>query len=138
MGSGLASRRVGSSRRFPSTAALRSRSAMQSCCVAHRGATTATSWRLSRVPVRLSAFAVPFDLARLAVTGTPAPIVEDVAANPSTGALFAASDTGIFGYLTGTNDMAGWPILWLEKTGLVRPLHESRGRYRGPSLSPDG
>jgi hypothetical protein len=59
-------------------------------------------------------FALPFDLKRLVVTGQPAPLPEDVVANPSSGkAQFSFSETGNLVYVPGragvwTSPCTGW------------------------------
>jgi Tol biopolymer transport system component/tRNA A-37 threonylcarbamoyl transferase component Bud32 len=81
---------------------------------------------------------VPFDLDRLEVRGTPAPLLEDVAGDPVTaGGQFDASRNGIFVYLGGRS-AAAWPLVWLDSTGKMEPLLASPGSYYTPRLSPDG
>jgi serine/threonine-protein kinase len=85
-------------------------------------------------------FAVPFDPRRLATTGSPAPIIEDVAANNVGGGDFAfggaPSGPATFVYLAG-KEQGGWSILWVDRQGKTQPL-APRGPYLGPRFSPDG
>jgi len=84
-------------------------------------------------------FGVPFDLARLEVRGTPAPLLEDVAANVTTGGgQFDFSRTGAFLYLSGKAQSSGWTIAWMDSAGKLNPLPASRNTYVNPRLSPDG
>jgi hypothetical protein len=81
---------------------------------------------------------VPFDLDRLEVRGTPAPLLEDVAADPNTAAgQFDVSRNGTFVYLSGKSSVA-WPLVWLDSTGKTEPLLAPPGAYYNPRLSPDG
>ncbi|MSV34782.1 MAG: serine/threonine-protein kinase [Bryobacterales bacterium] len=83
--------------------------------------------------------AVPFDLDRLEVRGTPSPLLEDVAGDPLTGGgQFDVSRNGTFVYLGGKSSAAGWPLVWLDSTGKTEPLLASPGPYFTPRLSPDG
>jgi Tol biopolymer transport system component len=82
---------------------------------------------------------VPFDLDRLEVRGTPAPLLEDVAGDPSfAGGQFDVSRNGTFVYLGGKSSAAAWPLVWLDSTGKTEPLLALPGSYYSPRLSPDG
>jgi Tol biopolymer transport system component len=82
---------------------------------------------------------VPFDLDRLEVRGTPSPLLEDVAGDPtSAGGQFDVSRNGTFVYLGGKSSAEGWPLVWLDSTGKTEPLLASPGAYFTPRLSPDG
>src|SRR6266851_3778819 len=84
-------------------------------------------------------FGVPFDLDRLEVRGTPAPLLEDVAADRITaGGQFAFSRSGTFVYLSGRSGTPTWPLVWLDSTGKTEPLLATPGAYFTPRLSPDG
>jgi Tol biopolymer transport system component/predicted Ser/Thr protein kinase len=86
-------------------------------------------------------FAVPFDPARLALTGVPAPILEDVSSSAGAGGDLAfggaPSGPGTFVYLAGKGQEA-FPISWLDSAGKTEPLQASIGRYFTPRFSPDG
>jgi hypothetical protein len=85
-------------------------------------------------------FAVPFDPSRLALTGVPAPILEDVSGSAGVGGNFAfggaPSGPGTFVYLAGKGE--GLPISWLDSAGKTQPLHAPPGVYSTPRFSPDG
>ena len=86
-------------------------------------------------------FGVAFDPARLEISGTPAPLVEDVAASPSInngGGQFAFSETGTFVYLSGSATSTTYPIQWLESGGELKTLVAQPNAYTAPRLSPDG
>jgi Tol biopolymer transport system component len=92
-------------------------------------------------------FAVPFDLGRLAPTGSPAPILDDVSSSSTSGVgqfAFAGSPNGspsvpgIFVYLAGNGTARGWSISWVDSSGKTQPLHGPLGRYLMPRFSPDG
>ncbi len=83
-------------------------------------------------------FAAPFDLNRLAVTGTPQPILEDVSDVGSAGsASFDFSQSGTFVYISSTGE-SPWSIFWLDSAGNTEPLHLTPGFYWTPRVSPDG
>jgi Tol biopolymer transport system component/predicted Ser/Thr protein kinase len=87
-------------------------------------------------------FAAPFDLGSLSVTGSPAPVLEDVSSTFSAGGdfAFAGSPGGsrTFVYLSGKDQRAGYSISWVDSSGKTQPLHAPRGVYSTPRFSPDG
>ena len=83
-------------------------------------------------------FAVPFDLGRLASTGSPAPILEDVSSTVIAGGDFAFAQNGTFVYLSGKAAQAKWSISWVDRTGKTQPLHAPLDLYFNPRFSPDG
>ena len=84
-------------------------------------------------------FSVPFDAARLEVRGTPAPILENIAANPvAAGGQFDFSATGTFVYLNGQSPNATYPVVWMESSGKTQPLITKSDVYLTPRVSPDG
>ncbi len=84
-------------------------------------------------------FGVKFDPDRLEIRGTPAPLLGDVAANPSTGGgQFDFSATGTLVYAASNNAAQSWGIGWVSSSGPVRPLLANPGAYTHPRLSPDG
>ena len=84
-------------------------------------------------------FAVPFDLGRLEVTGSPAPVVQDVFWNPTEGAAqFTFSSTGVLTYLRGGPEVARYTIASVDRRGGTTKLIEEAGSYANPRLSPDG
>jgi Tol biopolymer transport system component/tRNA A-37 threonylcarbamoyl transferase component Bud32 len=86
-----------------------------------------------------SLMAVPFDAQRLAVTGTPVPVVEGVLESPSTGAAqYSISSTGTLVYIPGTVQSNQSELVWVSRSGAEQPLAARARAYRGPRLSPDG
>jgi serine/threonine-protein kinase len=82
--------------------------------------------------------AVAFDARRLAVAGTPQPILNDVASIvPTTPADFDVSHNGTFVYVSGKGEPER-SIFWLDDTGKAEPLHPAPGFYHGMRFSPDG
>ena len=85
-----------------------------------------------------TAFAVPFDLARLAPRGAAFPVLEDLAYAPTFGyAQLSVSKTGALVY---QRDEGSAKVLaaWVDRRGHVEPLRLPPGRYAFPRLSPDG
>jgi Tol biopolymer transport system component len=85
-------------------------------------------------------FAAPFDLDRLAVTGTPVPVLDDVSTT-GTAVDFDFSRTGNFVYVSGTEAQSQRPelsIFWLESSDKAQPLHARPGIYSEPRLSRNG
>jgi serine/threonine-protein kinase len=79
---------------------------------------------------------VPFDLARLQVTGSPVRILEGVMTR--IGAEFSLSEDGSLVYLPGAG---GWPertLAWVDRRGQAVPLPVPPGSYDTPRVSPDG
>jgi eukaryotic-like serine/threonine-protein kinase len=84
-------------------------------------------------------FAVPFDLNRLEVTGSPAPLVEGMRADPGDGAAhFSFSQTGNLAYVPGRSVAQNLSIFWMDRLGKLTPLRETPGDYLRPAFSPDG
>ena len=84
-------------------------------------------------------FAAPFDLARLEVTGPPAPILEDVRTSPNYwSGQFDFSQTGTLVYLTGGGAASEVSIFWMDPEGKTEPLLPTPRDYKNPSFSPDG
>ena len=85
-------------------------------------------------------FAVPFDVDRLEVHGTPAPVLDQVSYNITYGsAQLDFSQTGTLIYRSGGAKGGGlFTIAWLDGAGKVQPLLAKPGAYKNPSLSPDG
>ena len=84
-------------------------------------------------------FAVPFDLGALEVTGSPAPVVQDVSWDVTDGgAQFSFSDTGTLAYVKGGNTLPEYPVVWVDREGRIAPLWGQPGSYANPRLSPDG
>ena len=84
-------------------------------------------------------FAAPFDPDSLELLASPAPVVQEIASNPSDGgAQFSVSSNGTLTYVSGTGTMVAYPISWIDRNGRSSVLLEDRGTYGLPNLSPDG
>jgi len=84
-------------------------------------------------------FAVPFDLERLEVSGSPAPVVQGVSWDVAQGgAQYSFSEDGRLAYVTGGEAVPEYPVLWVDRNGDTTPLWEQPGSYANPRLSPDG
>jgi serine/threonine protein kinase len=83
-------------------------------------------------------FAAPFDLDRLEVDGPPAPMLEDIAADPESGAgQYDFSRAGTFIVRTGASVRA-WSVAWLDVSGKTMPLLAKPALYYSPRFSPNG
>jgi Tol biopolymer transport system component len=85
-------------------------------------------------------FGAPLDLARLELQGTPVPLLDDVASDPTTagGQLDVAALPGAVVYRSGKAAARSWPVMWLDSSGKTQPLLQKPGTYYSPSISPDG
>ena len=84
-------------------------------------------------------FAVGFDLDRLEIRGTPAPLLEDVAGNPiSGGGQYDVCAEWNVGISKRKASNASWPVTWMDSTGKTQPLLAAPGLYYNPRFSPDG
>jgi Tol biopolymer transport system component len=82
-------------------------------------------------------FAVPFDLARLEVTGPPTPVLDGIAVTQYGIAGYALSSTGSLAYVPGATSTEG-VLSWTDRTGSVEALKAPTRAYFEPHLSPDG
>ncbi len=84
-------------------------------------------------------WAAPFDLGRMAVSGAPQPVIEEVNGNFWAGGDFAFSQTGSLVYAR-SRPGGSFPrsIWWLDGAGQTKPLHVTPGSYENPRFSPDG
>jgi Tol biopolymer transport system component/tRNA A-37 threonylcarbamoyl transferase component Bud32 len=84
-------------------------------------------------------FAVPFDLERLEVRGTPAPVLGEVGYSSTYGsAQLDFSRSGTLVYRSGTAGGGQVTVQWLDGTGRTQPLLAKPGLYTNPHVSPDG
>ncbi len=84
-------------------------------------------------------FAVPFDLDRMEVTGTPVRAIEGLRSNSITGgAQFTVSSTGTLLYMPGEMIGAGVPLYWLDREGKTTTLRSTPANWMTLLLSPDG
>ncbi|MDA2939283.1 hypothetical protein MYX75_13610, partial [Acidobacteria bacterium AH-259-A15] len=77
--------------------------------------------------------AVPFDLARLGVTGESVPILEEVR-----GIDYALSGGGTLVYVPRVVELDERSLVWVDRQGTEHFVIEEKGRYSAPRISPDG
>jgi eukaryotic-like serine/threonine-protein kinase len=87
-----------------------------------------------------SMFRAPFDLTRLALTGSPIPLPEKVAIHSGIGiASFALTNDGTFVYAEGPPAVSPRSVvLRLDRQGTEKELPLPAATYEDPRLSPDG
>jgi serine/threonine-protein kinase len=78
--------------------------------------------------------AVAFDLARLAVVGTPVTVQPEV----PTGAGMAVAADGTLVYVSGGVSADGRSLVWVDRQGQETPIPAPPRNYAYPRLSPDG
>ena len=84
-------------------------------------------------------FAAPFDLGRLELAGSPAPVLEGVMATPASGgAQFAFAERGTLVFLPSFTRGVNLPIQWMDRAGKTGPLRAVAGNYDNLRFSPDG
>jgi len=84
-------------------------------------------------------FAVPFDVDRLEVHGTPAPVLDQVGYTVGVGsAQLDFSQAGTLVYRRGGAGSGLLTVAWLDSSGRMQPLLAKPGPYGRPSMSPDG
>jgi len=83
--------------------------------------------------------AVPFDLRKLEITGSPVPIAETVRESGFGAAQFALSDLGSLAYVPGlAGSPSGNTLVWVDRNGEFQPLEAPPRLYMFPKISPDG
>ena len=91
--------------------------------------------------------AVPFDLERLAVTGAPFALEDDVMeaagsgrpAHNSSAAQFDVASSGTLVFAAGGMFPAEPSrLVWVDRSGHIEPIHTAAGTFSRPRLSPDG
>jgi serine/threonine-protein kinase len=83
--------------------------------------------------------AVPFDLDRLELRGTPAPAQEGVMSSPGDGAgQFSFSDRGMLAYIPGRAAQGEFELVWVDRNGRSQNLPTSSRVYSNVRPSPDG
>jgi serine/threonine-protein kinase len=86
-----------------------------------------------------SLYAVPFDAARVEVTGLPVKVVNDVFMSTNSGAAnFDISRTGALAYLQGRAEGGERTLVWVDRQGNATPLPLPPRSYVFPRISPDG
>jgi serine/threonine-protein kinase len=84
-------------------------------------------------------FAVPFDLGRLRVTGTPVLVLDGVAYDLRNGGTkFAVADDGALAYVPGRSGSRERRLVWVDTEGAREPVTGNVRRFLDPRLSPDG
>jgi serine/threonine-protein kinase len=79
-------------------------------------------------------WAARFDLTRLAVVGSPQPVVDNVDMRPNgDGAQFAVSADGTLAYLEASQTQ----LVWVDRSGAATPASAALRRFALPRLSPD-
>ncbi len=78
--------------------------------------------------------AVPFDAAKLAITGTAVPLTEPVDAN----FCFDIGGDGMLVYVPVAGAGAGAEVVWIERDGSATPVMDTRSTWTQPRVSPDG
>jgi hypothetical protein len=87
-------------------------------------------------PVAAAIMAIPFDLTRLEVKGSPAAVFEGIQGWGSYG-LFTISDSGTLVYGSGA-PLTGTTLVWVERDGTEHLTASGGRRYTSARLAPDG
>ena len=84
--------------------------------------------------------AVPFDLARLQVTGSPAPVQQGVVTTVATsgGAEYEVADSGLLAYVPGSTRPSERTLVWVDRHGVGKEIPAPVNTYFAPRISPDG
>jgi serine/threonine-protein kinase len=82
-------------------------------------------------------FAVPFDLEKLEIRGTPTPVLDQVSYSIFGSAQFDFSQGGTVVYRRGGGNGLV-TVQWLDGAGKTQPLLTKSGAYGRPRVSPDG
>jgi serine/threonine-protein kinase len=84
-------------------------------------------------------FAVPFDVGRSALAGTPVPIAEGISGDATTGAAYySLSDAGTMAFVPGDSMGAPRVLVWVDKTGATKAIDAPPAFYADPKVSPGG
>ena len=84
--------------------------------------------------------AVPFDLDRLEISGSPVPVIEGIRSAGSLrgGPQFAVSRTGTLAYVPGTGEESASTLVWVDRQGVAESLPAPPRQYEYPQVAPDG
>jgi eukaryotic-like serine/threonine-protein kinase len=83
--------------------------------------------------------AVPFDVGRLELKGTPVPVVDGVMEFVGNGsAQYSFSDNGTLAYIPGANLGTQSKLVWVDRKGAEQTLGAPAHTYAWPRVSPDG
>ena len=84
--------------------------------------------------------AVPFDLDRLGISGSPVPVIEGIRSPIAVlgGADFAISRTGTLADIAGSAEESASRLVWVDRQGVAEPSSAPPRNYEFPRVSPDG
>jgi Tol biopolymer transport system component len=83
--------------------------------------------------------AIPFDLNRRAVTGSPVVVADGILRLTASGiAQYSVSSDGTLAYIPGAIRESQLSLMTVDREGHVGSLNRPRGLYEAPRLSPDG
>lgn len=82
--------------------------------------------------------AVPFDAARLKVTGTPVRVLENVLQSHDGAMQLSVSRSGTLVYVAGRFESAERQLVAVDRSGAVTPFAAPARAYSAPRASPDG
>ncbi len=84
-------------------------------------------------------YAVPFDADRVEITGVPFPVVQNIAGDPTSGAMdYAVSDDGTLIYIPGQTEINNRHLVKYDLSGRVVDFDVPVQSYIEPKISPDG
>ncbi len=84
-------------------------------------------------------YAVPLDLSAMSVAGDPAPVLDGVGGEPTSGAAyFAAAADGTLAWIPGVMSSPRTYLVLVDRAGRVTRLPLPAARYHTPRFSPDG
>jgi serine/threonine-protein kinase len=84
-------------------------------------------------------FAVPFDVRRVAVNGTPVPVIDGISGDVTTGsAHYGVSEGGTIAFVPGDPSGGDRRLVWVDKQGKSSAIDTSPGQYGDPHVAPDG
>jgi serine/threonine-protein kinase len=79
--------------------------------------------------------AIPFDLSRLQLRGSPKPVLDGVSVHPYGIAHFSVAENGSLAYVPGEYRTT---LEWVDRGGRAKPFLEEGGDWWRPRISPDG
>ncbi len=83
--------------------------------------------------------AVAFDPVSVEIIGPEAPVLENLRVDLTMGAgQYSFSDNGVLVYLSGTEDSRLTELVWVDRTGKIKPASQHSRDAFSHSLSPDG
>jgi serine/threonine-protein kinase len=82
-------------------------------------------------------WAVPFDVERLELTGSPTPVLEGVQISTGGHASFTMAHDGSLAFIPGSV-LPENELVWVDREGNATPLTQTQRIFSDPRLSPDG